>query len=359
MNDMSESVPRIDLAPGYDVSRIILGFWQLAGGHGPVEEKAVHEDIRRLVEAGMTTFDCADIYTGVEELLGRFLERHRPLLRSRELPPVQIHTKYVPDLSVLPTIDRAYTRAVIDRSLRRLRVESLDLVQFHWWDFGIPGYVEAAFHLDEARRAGKIRHIGVTNFDAPHLRELLDAGIPVIADQVQYSLLDARPERELAGLLRRHGLHLLCYGTLAGGWLSERHLGKAQPKTPPDNRSLIKYGLIIEEFGGWDHFQELLATHKSVGDRYGIGIAEVAMLYILRKPAAAAIIVGTRHGRHLPRLLRLNRIRLDEADLQAIRRVAGRARGPDGPVFGLERDRKGKHGRIMKYDLNRVELPES
>jgi aryl-alcohol dehydrogenase-like predicted oxidoreductase len=136
------------------------------------------------VEAGITTFDCADIYTGVEELIGKF---------TKECKQVQIHTKYVPDLDALPRLTKAYTEKIIDRSLIRLGVERLDMVQFHWWDYSIPYFVDTAFHLVDLQKAGKIRCIGVTNFDALHLRELLDAGIPVIANQVQYSVFDNRP----------------------------------------------------------------------------------------------------------------------------------------------------------------------
>jgi aryl-alcohol dehydrogenase-like predicted oxidoreductase len=136
--------------------------------------------MRAFVQAGITTFDCADIYTGVEELIGEFLRRH-----GGALPPVQVHTKYVPDLESLPNLTGRDVERSIDRSLRRLGVERLDLVQFHWWDYDVPGYVEAALQLARLQRAGKIRHIGLTNFDAMHLREILNAGVDVVSNQVQ------------------------------------------------------------------------------------------------------------------------------------------------------------------------------
>ncbi len=140
--------------------------------------------------------------------------------------PVQVHTKYVPDLDQLPTHSRADVTRGIERSLTRLGVDSLDLVQLHWWDFDVPGYVEAAAWLDDMRRAGKIRHLGLTNFDQRHLREIIAAGIPVVSHQVQYSVLDRRPAEGMAGLCRDHGVGLLCYGALAGGFLSNRYLGR-------------------------------------------------------------------------------------------------------------------------------------
>ena len=345
---------RIDLAPGYSISQAIKGGWQLAGGHGRVDQAQALEDMRRFVEAGITTFDCADIYTGVEELIGRFLRDYRAAFRSGNLPPVQVHTKYVPDLSELSNLTPRRIEETIDRSLRRLGVERLDLVQFHWWDFSVQGYVEAALRLDDLRGAGKIRHVGLTNFDAARLREILDAGVAVISNQVQYSVLDNRPEADLAGLLEEKSVKLLAYGTAAGGLLSERWLGKPDPGQGPfENRSLVKYRLIVEDWGGWALFQDLLAVLKRIGERYGAGIADVAIRYIMMKPLAAAVIVGARDSRHLDRLRRLISFDLDGEDNAAIADVLSRAAGPKGPVYALERDREGPHGRIMRYNLNR------
>jgi len=324
-----------------------------------VDEEKAHRDIRRMLDAGFTTFDCADIYTGVEELLGRFVALNRDSFRSGELPRPEIHTKYVPDLEVLPQLKRSYTQAVIERSLQRLRVDALDLVQFHWWDFDVPGYVEAAGHLVEARKAGKIRHIGVTNFDAPHLREILEAGVPIVCNQIQYSVLDQRPREAMAALAEEYGFGLLCYGAVAGGFLTERYLGRPAPESPLENRSLTKYALIIDEFGGWVLFQELLEALHGVGRRNGVGIAEAAIRYVLRKPGVAGVIVGARHGGHVDRLRRIGRFELSKKDLEEIDSVIARASGPTGPVFGLEREREGRHGSIMKYDLNRIDQSEN
>ncbi len=352
-----ESVPRIDLAPGYSISRVLLGFWQFSGGHGAVDEAGAHRTLQTMLEAGFTTFDCADIYTGVEELLGRFLEQRGALFRRGRPPGVQVHTKYVPDLEALPSLTHAYTDRVIERSLRRLKIERLDLVQFHWWDFDIPGYVEAAGRLVELQRAGKIRHIGVTNFDAVHLQELMDAGIPVISDQVQYSVLDRRPEKCLVPLALARGIGLLSYGTLAGGFISDRYLGRPAPRGALQNRSLIKYRLIIREFGGWDRFQRLLRTLKDIAGLYGVGIAEVAIRYVLQRPSVAGVIIGVRNDRHRDGLIRLSGFELLHEDIQRIEAALSHAAGPAGPVFGLERDRTGEHGRIMKYNLNRIPFP--
>jgi aryl-alcohol dehydrogenase-like predicted oxidoreductase/predicted N-acetyltransferase YhbS len=347
-------VERFRLAPGYTISRLIKGGWQLAGGHGNIEREQALDDMRLYVEAGVTTFDCADIYTGVEELIGAFLRRHRGAMRDGSLPQVQVHTKYVPDLDSLPTLTRRDVAAVIDRSLRRLGVERLDLVQFHWWDYDVPGYVEAALHLQALQKAGKIKQIGMTNFDVPHLAEILSAGVPVVSNQVQYSVLDQRPERDVVELCERHNIALLCYGTVAGGFLSDPYLGLPEPDPPLENRSLTKYKLIIDEFGGWALFQELLVTLKEIARKHNTSVATVATRTVLQKKGVAAAIVGARHARHLPDALRLFSFALDEGDLEAIRCITDQAQGPAGDVYSVERIKGGKHAAIMKTNLNRA-----
>ncbi|NRB52334.1 MAG: aldo/keto reductase [Saprospiraceae bacterium] len=349
---MKTAIERIELTPGYSISRVLKGGWHLAGGHGAVDISQAIEDMKAFVEAGITTFDCADIYTGVEELIGKFLQQHQEAFRSGELAPVQIHTKYVPDFDKLSSLRKADTEAIIDRSLERLGVERLDLVQFHWWDFNTPGYVEAALHLTELQQAGKIRNIGVTNFDGKHLKVLVEAGVKIVSNQVQYSVLDRRPEDDLHSIQEQYGISFLNFGSIAGGFLTDRYLEAPVPSPPFENRSLTKYRLIIEENGDWTFFQNLLSLLRSIADKYEVGIAEVAARWGLQRPLVAGVIIGARNQHHLQKLKQLNRFSLEEEDLKAIRQQILLAKGPSGAVFGLERDKVGKHGRIMKYNLN-------
>jgi aryl-alcohol dehydrogenase-like predicted oxidoreductase len=324
---------------------VIKGGWHLAGGHGAIDPAEALRDMAMFVDAGITTFDCADIYTGVEALIGRF-RREYPA-HARQL---QVHTKFVPDLPDLATLDGRRVEAVIDRSLARLGMEQLDLVQFHWWDFGIPRHVEIAQELNRLRRAGKIARIGVTNFDVPRLAELCAAGIPVAFHQLQYSLLDDRPRHGMTDYCRSQGIALLCYGTVCGGFLSERWLGQPPP-VDPSNRSLIKYRLIIEEFGGWELFQELLRALARVAGPGG-DIASVASRAILDRDTVAAVIIGAVDASHVASHARLHALRLTREELSMLAAIADRRLGPLGDVYELERDRTGPHGRIMKYDLN-------
>jgi aryl-alcohol dehydrogenase-like predicted oxidoreductase len=341
------TLERVTIAPGYSVSRLIKGGWHLAGGHGSIDRAKAIEDMAAFVESGITTFDCADIYTGVEELIGAFRHAYPDLAKR-----VQVHTKFVPDFDKLHDLQPAQIEAIIDRSRARLSVDALDLVQFHWWDTSVPKYVQAALELKRLQDAGKIRHIGLTNFNTACTREILEAGVPIVSTQIQYSVLDDRPSRELASYCLQNGVALLCYGSLAGGFLSHDWLGKPEPMGPFENRSHTKYKLIIEDFGGWDLFQELLETLERIARANDVGIGQVASSWTLHQPGVAAVIVGATSTRHLTQNLRIPKIKLSSNDLEAIRRVTDRRSGPKSDVYDLERDKDGRHGRIMKYNLN-------
>jgi len=340
-------IPRWGLAHDYSISRIIKGGWHLAGGHGAIDARAAMRDMAAFVDAGVSTFDCADIYTGVESMIGDF-RRAFPSHADR----VQVHTKFVPDLSDLATVDRKYVENIVHRSLERLGVERLDLVQFHWWDFSIPGYVETALELERLRRAGKIRCLGLTNFDVAHMLELAAAGVPIVSNQIQYSLADDRANHGMVDSCRAHDISLLCYGTVCGGFLSERWLGRPAPEPPLRNRSLIKYRLIIEEFGGWEYFQMLLAVLQGIASKHATDIASVATRVILDRERVAAAIVGAVDSSHLSAHARIGDLQLDDDDRRLIEAVTRQRRGPAGDIYELERDRSGVHGSIMQYDLN-------
>ena len=226
-------------------------------------------------------------------------------------------------------------------------------MQFAWWDYGVPRYVDAALALADLRRAGKIRHIGATNFDVTRLREIVDAGVPLIAHQVQYSVVDRRVASGMTAFCEERGIALLTYGSLLGGFLSERHVGVEAPAAPLENRSLTKYKLIIDEFGEWALFQELLATLRGIAQKHGASIASVALAWVLDRPGVAAAIVGARHGRHLDSTLAAVSLELDDDDRSAVDAVLARGKGPSGPFYAIEREVGGPHAGIMRYDLNR------
>lgn len=343
------------LRRGYSISRIIKGGWQLAGGHGTFDRTEAIRDMTRFVDAGINTFDCADIYTGVEEMIGEFILALRRDRGEAALDGIHVHTKLVPDFDVLATCSEADIKMIIDRSLKRLNVERLDLVQFFWWDLNEGDPVTTLATLAELQRKGKIRHLGATNWDSDAIKPFIDAGLDLVSMQVQYSLLDARPQGRFADWCRQNNIQLLCYGTLAGGFLTENWLGKPDPGYQFENRSLVKYRLIIDEFGGWDLYQTLLATLGQVAKKHGVSISAVASRAILDRPQVAAVIIGAKTARHLDSTLSIFELEFDQEDIQAIDSILAMRSGPKGPVYGLESDKDGRHGRIMKYNLNAVD----
>ena len=346
------SAERIELAGGFSISRIIKGGWQLSAGHSLGTGADPVEDMFAFADAGVTSFDCADIYTGVEEVIGKFLAARKERLGSHA--DIQVLTKFVPDYDALPTLNKAYVERIIDRSLKRLGVERLDMVQFSWWTYSVPGWVEAAHWLKELQQAGKIHLISGTNFNTASTREIVESGVPLATVQVQYSLLDNRPEKGLIELCEKHNMHLLCYGTVAGGFLSEQWLDEAVPLPPFDNRSQVKYKLMIEEFGSWSLFQELLRELKSIADKHRTSISNVASRYIIERRQVGAAIIGARTAVHLNENLRVFDFSLDAEDVRRIQAIIALRTGPAGDVFDLERIKEGPHGSIMRYNLNQL-----
>ncbi|MBA9026422.1 aldo/keto reductase [Peribacillus huizhouensis] len=343
---------RFELAKDYTISRVINGCWQLSEGHSlqtNLDKQDIMKAFNMLVEKGFTTFDCADIYTGTEEFLGEFLKQ---LKHGSTISPndIQIHTKYVPDINLLSDVDFTYTEKIIDRSLKRQNRDVLDLVQFHWWDYDVPGYIETAGDLLRLKEKGKIRNIAVTNFDTKHLKEIVDAGIPIVSCQNQYSVFDRRPEKELLEYCKIKGISLLCYGTLSGGLLAEKWLGKTSIQ--PDTRSHVKYLQVIEETLGWVGYQELLLLLDKIAKKYSVNIAHVATKYILSQQGVGASIIGVRNSSHVESNAQIFSFELDCSDIEEINHFLHNYSILEGEPFELERTAGSKFRNIMKMNLN-------
>jgi aryl-alcohol dehydrogenase-like predicted oxidoreductase/enamine deaminase RidA (YjgF/YER057c/UK114 family) len=203
----------------------------------------------------------------------------------------------------------------VQQRLERLGVRRVDLLQFHWWQYRHPGYLDAMLELDRLRREGHIGHLGVTNFDTDHLRLLVKHGIPVVSNQVSFSLLDRRPAGRMTELCRETGVKLLAYGVLAGGFLSDRWVGHTEP-TQISDWSKSKYKRFIDTIGGWDALQHVLAAAKAVAVKHGVSVANVAARWVLEQDAVGAIIIGARLGEreHRGDNLALFGFALDSAD---------------------------------------------
>jgi aryl-alcohol dehydrogenase-like predicted oxidoreductase len=171
--------------------------------------------------------------------------------------------------------------------------------------------------------------LALTNFDTERLRIIADHGVGVVSNQVQYSIVDRRPEARMASFCGDRAMTLLAYGTLLGGLLSEKYLGRSEPsRAELDTASLRKYMNMIETWGGWTLFQELLAVLNQIADRHHASIANVGVRYILDRPAVAGVIVGARLGvaQHLADNVRVFDFVLDAEDQAVIEPVLFKSR---------------------------------
>jgi aryl-alcohol dehydrogenase-like predicted oxidoreductase/enamine deaminase RidA (YjgF/YER057c/UK114 family) len=309
------NLPQTALAPDLHISKILTGLWQIADMERdgqPIDLDAAARAMEPYREAGLTTFDMADHYGSAELISGRF----RAMVGGDR---VQLLTKWVPEPG--PS-SKEKVRTAVQRALDRLQMEQLDLLQYHAWNYADASWLDDLFWLQELREEGLIRHLGLTNFDAAHLDMVLQSGIPVVSNQISYSLLDQRAHGAMTEVCRRHGVKILAFGTLAWGLLSERWLG--QPDRPADQMdtwSQMKYRRFIEQAGGWEPFQALLRTLHHLAQAKGVSIANLACRYILEQEAVGGIIIGARLGEssRIADNLRLFAFEWTDADQQTIR----------------------------------------
>jgi aryl-alcohol dehydrogenase-like predicted oxidoreductase len=316
MNNMSKKF--YQLAPDLTICRIVNGMWQVAGGHGYIDHELAIADMMKYHDAGFTTWDLADIYGPAEDFIGQFRRRLLALKGNEELDRIQALTKWVPQPG---RITRSIVNENIGRSLRRMSVSSLDLLQFHWWNYDNPYYMDALKYLSDLRDEGIIKHIGLTNFDTERTQSMIDSGLQIVSNQVQYSIIDRRPEVKMIPFCLEHNISLLAYGSLCGGLMSEHFLGRIQPTTAELNTlSLRKYKQMIDAWGGWNLFQELLSTLRRIAQKHNVSIANVANCYILAKTAVAGVIIGVRLGivDHINNNMQVFNFCLDKSDCDAI-----------------------------------------
>lgn len=349
------------------IAPIINGCWTLAGGHGRIEREEIVRVMGEHAARGLTTFDTADIYGPSEATLGVFRELWGTSRSGEEDRPedVQIFTKFVPNIfRVVP--DRKFVRASIDRSRAALRMEELDLVQLHWWDYSVDGLLEVANSLMELKEEGIIKSIGVTNMNLDSLQKLVDAGISITCNQVQFSLLDTRPLRSgMMEYCRERNIKIFSYGTLAGGLLSDRHVEEREaggsgggggrgggslfdfggslpsfsrtPPPPPLTTSSLKmYWRTVQEAGGRDYWKHLLLTVSKIAKKHGVSVADVALRWAI-EAGPVHPIVGMRNSSHIDDNLRALSFSLDADDHIQISEAQKSAKGPQGDCYDMER----------------------
>jgi len=323
-------------------SQVIKGCWQLGGGHrgDPASDRtsgaSAVEDFKAFYEAGITTFDTGPEACGYgpsEMIIGEALKSGA--VRRQD---VQIFTKLCCVGREQTNMTREWVKQRIDLPCRRLGVESIDLVQMYWNDYSLKGYVDAALFLTDLKAAGKIKAVGLTNFDTKHVAEMVDAGAEIATNQIQYSLLDRRPEKIMVPYFRANGIGLLPYGVVAGGLLTDKFLTVKGEDVTLDTSSKRKYSSVLGYAGGYRWFETLLGELKRVGDKHGgVSVANVAARWVLDNDVVPAVILGARNAEHVGDHKALFAFDLDAEDMTSIRAVLDAGKQPTNDSYQWER----------------------
>eukprot|EP00596_Hydrurales_sp_CCMP1899_P007190 CAMPEP_0119044360 /NCGR_PEP_ID=MMETSP1177-20130426/30893_1 /TAXON_ID=2985 /ORGANISM="Ochromonas sp, Strain CCMP1899" /LENGTH=374 /DNA_ID=CAMNT_0007014373 /DNA_START=203 /DNA_END=1327 /DNA_ORIENTATION=- len=304
------------------MSRILTGMWQVSGAHGYESEKNKAVPVmKKCADEGFSTFDLADIYGPAEGYVGDFKAKSPAVAKD-----CQFFTKWVPQPA---GITKGITTAAIDRSLKRMNTDSIDLLQFNWFPYQNKNYFNAMFHLQELKEQGKIKNIGLTNFDTEHMALLIDAGAPIVSNQIAYSVIDNRPQKKMAEYCKEKNVKLLCYGTLMGGFLSKEWMGKQEPLYDSlENVSLRKYLPWIKYWGGWSLFQEMLTVLDIIGKKHSVSLSNIAVRWVIDQQQVGGAIVGVRLGlkEHLEDNKKVFSFVLDADDLSAIAAVQDKSK---------------------------------
>ena len=321
---MSE-IETIQLAPDFSICRILNGMWQVAGGHGQINHDSAISQMLDYNEKGFNTWDMADIYGPAESFYGDFRNEIEKKKGKNELEKIQGFTKFVPNPG---SMTRSIVEHYIDQSMKKMNVDVIDVIQFHWWDYNDANYIDALHELTNLRDNGKISHLALTNFDTERMQVMVDDGIQLVSNQVQYSIIDQRPNVKMASFCKNHDMKILAYGTLLGGLLTENYLGVPKPtQADLDTYSLQKYMNMIDAWGGWNLFQELLVVLDDIAKKHNVQIANVATRFILDRPAVAGTIIGSRLGLsdHIEQNSKTFSLQLQTDDIEKIKSITSKS----------------------------------
>ncbi len=322
---MKSSQNTWQLTPDLKICRILNGMWQVSGGHGDIDSESAISEMFAYHDSGFTTWDMADIYGPAEQYFGEFRKRLEKQRGKDAAEKIQAFTKFVPNPGPMTG---SIVEHYIEKSINKMNVKSIDLLQFHWWDYNDTRYIDALYHLSKLCAGGKIRHVGLTNFDTDTMNLILEQGFKLVSNQVQYSIIDQRPQIKMTPFCQKNRIHLITYGTLCGGFLSNKYLGKPEPKRSDLNTySLEKYKNMIDQWGGWNLFQELLSALNEIAIKHDSSIANIAVKYILDKPVVAGVIIGARLGisDNKSDNLKVFSLQLDKEDDMKIKSVTSRS----------------------------------
>ena len=286
---------------GCAVSALALGTMTFGN---ETDEAGSHAQLDTFVEAGGTLVDTADVYTAgaSEQIIGRWLAL-RPELRDQ----VVLASKGRFPMGDGPNdagLSRRHLAAALDASLRRFGVERVDLYQVHAYDPFTP-IEETLGFLDDAVRAGKVHYVGLSNFTGWQLQRAVDVAehrhlsVPVTL-QPQYNLLAREIEWEIVPAARANGLGLLPWSPLGGGWLTGKYTREQRPTgatrlgEDPD-RGVEAY----DKRGSRERTWDVVDAVRSVADGRGATMAQVALAWLVDRPAVTSVILGARTGAQL------------------------------------------------------------
>lgn len=197
--------------------------------------------------------------------------------------------------------------------------------------------------LTDLQKGGRIGSVGVTNMDTEALAKLVDAGVPVVCNQVQFSLLDRRPLNGMIDYCKAHDIKLLTYGTLAGGLLSERYVAEPKagmpfvgPRYPPVDLNTSSLRMYSRNIGNQEGWRALLRTLQTIGRKHGVSIAAVALRWAM-DAGPVHPIVGMRNATHIADNTAALKLQLDAADRAAIDEALRSCPGPAGDCYTAER----------------------
>jgi aryl-alcohol dehydrogenase-like predicted oxidoreductase len=283
-------------ASGCAVSTLALGTMTFGD---ETDEAGAHDQLDRYVAAGGNFVDTADVYgTGVsEEIVGRWLHSRQSASRDMVLA-----TKGRFAMGQGPNdagLSRRHLAAALDASLSRLGVDSVDLYQVHAYDPLTP-LEETLRFLDDSVRAGKVRYVGLSNFTGWQVQKAVDLcdsrgmARPVTL-QPQYNLLVREIEWEIVPACQSTRLGLLPWSPLGGGWLT----GKYRPDVRPSGetrlgedpeRGVEAYDRRSRSQRTWD----VIDAVREVADAQGVSMAQVALAWLVDRPAVTSVILGAR-----------------------------------------------------------------
>lgn len=301
------------------VSEISFGTWlTVAGGIG--QEQSIR-CIHAALDCGISLFDTANQYGAgeAERVLGM-------ALRSRPRDSYLIATKLY--FSVGEEPDRGLSAAQIekqlDRSLRRLGVDYVDLYQCHRYDNDTP-LVETLTALDLAVRSGKVRAIGFSEWTASQIDQAAaiagSSGLtPFCSSQPQYSILWRKPELEVFAACARHGIGNLAFSPLAHGALTGKYRPGQAP--PPGSRAASSEMNQFMETAGRhyrsDHLLESVSQLKPIAAELGLDMAQMALAWVLRRTEVASAIIGASRPEQISENVRAAGVMLSDEILRRI-----------------------------------------